>query len=261
MDQDFYNNLYQQRQANQLGDPADPTSDAARFDRQVQSGAYAPFEQARVQTQPPPASAPAPTMRPQQALPENADVPGMRPQQALPEQPQEGTVPRGVPYRDTYRDFATGWADRLGLDPLKPQDMGDPTSLRDFASGTHSEFTDRLLSTLQNAPGRIAADPVRALTHGAAYALPAFGSMEGSAVEGDYGRAAGDRTAFATNAALAALLAGSTGINVLGRMPPTVRWLSGYELLRHLFSTTPKPSAQNTYGPSQAPNPNSSPYP
>jgi hypothetical protein len=277
MDQATYNSLWQQRQTNQLGDATDPASDAAAFDRQAQSGAYAPFEQARGQTapplsQPPPSAPPGsstPGMRPQQPIPD-LPMPGMRPQQEIAQYPdEETTAPRGMLYRDVQRDWQTGYGDRLGLDPLNPRDTGDPQvslgtlltpqGLSEMAKPT--ELMSRALTTLENAPGRIMRDPVRSLVHGAGYALSALPSAQDAAIEEQYGLPTADKYSPLTHLFNAGILGSTLGPAVWARMPTPLRYLTGYEILRHLFASAPRQNPQNLYGPSQAPNPQSGPLP
>jgi len=132
-----------------------------------------------------------------------------------------GTVPRGLSYERTQRDYMTGLADRMGLPQLAPRDIGALGQ-----GGLQGEFVTRLLARDPNPEGQLP----RALGHVAL--LPS--SIVGSAVEAMAGRPAGDAAQYVTNLALPMALG-------FGYAPKTAAALVGggtmLDLGRHLLRT------------------------
>jgi hypothetical protein len=201
MDQQTYEYLNAQRQAGTL-----PTADAQDFDALQGAGAFQQF-----QPQQPAAAPPSPVVQPQSAPPADPNDMTDRPQVEAPQGASAseaytgGTVPRGLSYERTQRDYPTGLADRLGLPPLEPRDigqLGQGIDLGGFAravpGSSPGEFLTRLLYKDPNPNNQLP----RAL-EGAAL-MPS--AITGSVAEAVAGRPAGDATQYLTNALLPYLL-------------------------------------------------------
>src|SRR5215472_743810 len=206
MDQQTYDRLNAARQAGTMSDV-----DRQDYDALQAAGAFQSF-----QSQPPPPAA-APPVAP---TPQATVLPGeeVRPQVEMPQggAPGEaytgGTVPRGLSYEQTQRDFATGYADRIGLPQLTPRDIGALSQ-----GGPGGELATRLL---YHDPNRSVASALEglALTPGA---------LVGSAVEAAAGRPAGDRAEYLTNMAIPLALG-------FGYAPRTMATLVGWGTLLDL---------------------------
>jgi hypothetical protein len=217
MDQALYDYLNTQRQAGTL-----PQADAQDFDALQGAGAFQQFQPQ------PQAAAPSPVVaQPQGAGAVPADPNDMtdRPQVEAPQgaPPSEaytgGTVPRGLSYENTQRDYPTGLADRLGLPPLAPRDIGQLGQgmdvggfLRAVPGSDKGEFLTRLLARDPNRENQLP----RALE--AAALLPS--AITGSGAEAIAGRPAGDATQYLTNALIPYLLG-------MGYAPRTMAGLTG----------------------------------
>jgi hypothetical protein len=213
MDQSLYDSLNAQRQAGTL-----PEADARDFDALQGAGAFQQF-----QPQAAPQAAPSPAPQPQSAAPTGGLPPGDpndvtgRPQVEAPQgaPPGEaytgGTVPRGLSYDRTQRDYPTGLADRLGLPQLEPRDIGQLGQGADL-SGNRGEFLTRLLQRDPDSSNQVP----RALE--ATALLPS--AITGSATEAIAGRPAGDSAQYLTNALIPYLLG-------MGYAPKTMAGLTG----------------------------------
>src|SRR5262252_1687066 len=118
MDQQTYDRMSADRQAGTMSE-----TDRQDYDALQAAGAFNAFQS----QPPPPAAAPPVAPTPQASVLSGEEV---RPQVEMPQgapagEPYTGgTVPRGLSYENTQRDYATGLADRLGLPELTPRDIG-----------------------------------------------------------------------------------------------------------------------------------------
>lgn len=211
MDQQLYDTLSQRRQ-----DGTMPAEDARDFDALQQGGA---FQQFQASSAPPPEASPAPatttttsapppttTTQPpaaQAVAPAEPNDMSERPQVEMPQGAPPGadwtggTVPRGLSYENTQRDFATGFADRAGLPPLKPADIGQLD--RGLSTEGAGEFLTR---ALYKDPAGTSSQLGRALTSAAMFP----GELAGAGTEAIAGRPAGDQAQYLTMALLPYLL-------------------------------------------------------
>lgn len=225
IDQEFYNDLAARRDAGQLGDASDPASDAARFDRLQASGRFQAFTPTTTSTTsttaPPQAGSPAAAPQP---LDPNTLFSREQPVIDVPAGSEAGynlgenvtTAPAGTRYLDTYRDYATSLADRLGFPPYDPGSK--PATLNISPA---EEYYRRLGQWLTQLPHALHTEPGRTLTRIGTNLATELGSNVGALAEPSYGRSAGDTASFVTNSILAALLAHR------GLQPYLPWWLGG----------------------------------